>query len=85
MYTPITASQKPNMKPQEQSGYGLKIKIMPFSSYSYGCMSAKLLQSCPNSLQPDGLWLTKLLCPCDSSGNNAGVGCHVLLQGVFPT
>ena len=75
------------MKPQEQSGYGPKmvIKIMPFSSYSYGCMSAKLLQSCPNSLQPYGLWLTKLLCPCDTPGNNTGVDCHVLLQGVFPT
>ena len=47
---------------------------------------AKLLQS----------WLTlcdlrdfqepaRLLCPWDSPGKNTGVGCHFLLQGIFPT
>ena len=38
-----------------------------------------------NSLQPYGLWPTRLLCPWDSSGKNTGVGCHFLLQDVFPT
>ena len=28
---------------------------------------------------------TKLLCPWDFQGNNTGVGCHFLLQGIFPT
>ena len=27
----------------------------------------------------------RLLCPRDSPGQNTGVGCHVLLQGIFPT
>ena len=27
----------------------------------------------------------RLLCPWDSPGKNTGVGCHALLQGVFPT
>ena len=27
----------------------------------------------------------RLLCPWDSSGKNTGVGCHALLQGIFPT
>ena len=27
----------------------------------------------------------KLLCPWDSPGKNTGVGCHALLQGIFPT
>ena len=27
----------------------------------------------------------KLLCPWNSPGKNTGVGCHFLLQGVFPT
>ena len=27
----------------------------------------------------------KLLCPCDNLGKNTGVGCHALLQGIFPT
>ena len=26
-----------------------------------------------------------LLCPWDSPGKNTGVGCHALLQGIFPT
>ena len=26
-----------------------------------------------------------LLCPWDSPGKNTGVGCHLLLQGIFPT
>ena len=32
-----------------------------------------------------GLQTTKLLCPWDSPGKNTGVGCHFLLQGIFPT
>ena len=38
-----------------------------------------------NSLQPYGLQSTRLLCPLDFSGKNIGVGCHFLLQGIFPT
>ena len=32
-------------------------------------------------------WLqpTRLLCPWDFSGKDTGVGCHFLLQGIFPT
>ena len=44
--------------------------------------------SCPvpsNSLWPQGLQLARLLCPCDSPGNNTGVGYHALLQGIFST
>ena len=29
-------------------------------------------------------WPTRLLCPWDSPGKNTGVGCHALLQGIFP-
>ena len=38
-----------------------------------------------DSLQPGGLYPTRLLCPWDSPGKNTGVGCHFLLQGIFPT
>ena len=38
-----------------------------------------------NSLQPCGLYLTRLLCPWDSVGKNTGVGCQFLLQGIFLT
>ena len=36
--------------------------------------------SWPNGLQP-----TRLLCPWNFPSKNTGVGCHVLLQGIFPT
>ena len=36
-----------------------------------------------NSLQPDGLGPTRLLCPWDFPGKNTGVGSHPLLQRIF--
>ena len=36
-----------------------------------------------DSLQRHGLQLARLLCPWDSPGENTGVGCHFLLQGLF--
>ena len=38
----------------------------------------------PNSLRPHGLQFTRLLCPWDFPGKGTGVGCHFLLQGIFP-
>ena len=35
--------------------------------------------------RPHGLQPTRLLHPWDSPGKNTGVGCHFLLQGIFPT
>ena len=41
-------------------------------------------QSCP-TLQLHGLQLIRLLWPWSFPSKNSGVGCHVLLQGIFPT
>ena len=38
-----------------------------------------------DSLQPHGLQPTRLLYPWDSPVKNTSVGCHFLLQGIFPT
>ena len=38
-----------------------------------------------DSLQARGLGPARLLCPWDYPSNNTGVGCHFLLQGIFPT
>ena len=38
-----------------------------------------------NSLQPHGLYPTRLLCPWNSPGKNARVGNHSFLQGIFLT
>ena len=47
-------------------------------------MGAKLLQSCL-TLQPHGLYPTRLLCPQDSPGKNARGRGHTLLQEIFST
>ena len=47
-------------------------------------VSAKSYQSCLTLCNPtDGS--PPLLCPWDSPGKSTGVGCHFLLQGIFPT
>ena len=38
-----------------------------------------------DSLPPHGLYPARLLCLWDSPGKNTEVGCHFLLQGIFPT
>ena len=38
-----------------------------------------------DSLGSHGLWPTRLLCPWGFSRQESGVGCHALLQGIFPT
>ena len=51
------------------------------------CAVLSAVLSCsvvPESLQPHGLYSARLLCPWDSLGKNAGVGCHALLQEIFP-
>ena len=54
-------------------------------SYYIECVYAKIFQSCPTLCNP-------MHCSPPGSpvheiflGNNTGVGCHVLLQGVFLT
>ena len=38
-----------------------------------------------STLRPHGLQPARLLCPWDCPGKDTGVGCHFLLQGIFPT
>ena len=48
----------------------------------------KVKSSCSvvsSSLRPHGLWPTRLPCPWDFPGKSTGVGCHFLLQRIFPT
>ena len=48
-------------------------------SLLFACLCAKLLQLCLTLCDP------RLLCPWSSPGKNTGVGCHDLLQRIFPT
>ena len=54
-----------------------------FTTLGKGESVSHLLVS--DSLRPHGLKPTRLLCPWNSPGKNTGVGCHSLLQGIFPT
>ena len=50
-------------------------------SVSHSVMSNYVQPHGPHGLsQP-----ARLLCPWNSPGKNTGVGCHLLLQGIFPT
>ena len=49
------------------------------------CCCCLIISDISDSLQPHGLQPTRLLRPWDSPGQNTGVGCHFLLQGIFPT
>ena len=42
-------------------------------------------QSCPTLCDPMDCSPARLLCPWDFSGRNTEVGCHFLLQEIFPT
>ena len=52
--------------------------------YNSLCLVMRLVaQYCP-TLRPHGLYPARILCPWNSPGKNIGVGCHALLQGIFP-
>ena len=48
------------------------------SSITFQFVCAQSLQSCLTLCDP------MFLCPWDSPGKNTGVGCHALLQRIFP-
>ena len=49
------------------------------------CIGAKFLQSHLTSCDAIDCGPSGSSCPWDSPGKNTGVGCHALLQGIFPT
>ena len=56
--------------------------VFSFQPYLAAAISHSVVS---NSLSPNGWKPARLLCPWNSPGNNTGVGCHSLLQGIFPT
>ena len=46
---------------------------------------SEVTQSCPTLCDPVDCSLRGSRSPWDSPGKNTGVGCHFLLQGIFPT
>ena len=54
--------------------------LMPFLGM---CVLITSVRSILNSLEFQGLWPARFLCPWDCPSKNTGVGCHFLLQGIF--
>ena len=52
-------------------------KVLHFIKYV--CMLSPVQLFATHALQS-----TRLLCPWNFPGKNTGVGCHLLLQGIFP-
>ena len=61
---------------------GLEIKILYYCTL-YSC--CYLVAQSSLTLRRHGPYPTRLLCPWDSPGKNIEVGCHFLLQEIFPT
>ena len=59
-----------------------KYKHSPLCSQRSVCVSCSVVS---DSLTPHGLQPTRLLYPWDSPSKNIGVGCCILLQGIFAT
>ena len=54
----------------------------------WGCDVCAYVFSClvmSDALWPHGLQPARLLCPWDFPGKSTGVGCHALLEWIFPT
>ena len=62
------------------------IKLKQFKQQMM-CMAVCILSPSvvSDSLRPHRLQPARLLCPWDFTGKKTGVGCHFLLQQIFPT
>ena len=65
----------------EQSTFSCIFSITIGGAAPCACMHTKSSQLCPTPSNP----MDWLLCPWDSPGKSTGVGCQVLLQGIFLT
>ena len=83
------SSQKVPLREPRSSNFKWKEAVEAFKLRKYknrfkACVHAKLLQSCPTLWHPMDC-NPRFLCPLNSPGTKTGVGCHFLLQGIFPT
>ena len=64
------------------------LSLLPWGSWDSRAPAMQGCAALSRSVMSNSLWPhepARLLCPWDSPGNNIGVGCHALLQGIFPT
>ena len=86
-----TRKQRPqsNRKGHAQLSWGPAVHALGWRSHSIPWIGYVLITACVlshfNHVRLFGPKPARLLYPWDSPGKNTGLGCHVLLQGVFPT
>ena len=87
----LTPSDPMDCSPPGSSIHGIfQARVLEWGAIAFSmerttsdiCMHAKSLQSWSTLC---GLQSARLLYPRDSPVKNTGVGCHALLQGIFPT
>ena len=67
------------------------LAFLTFCSFLFSLLAPIILAcvlsyfSCGQLFRPYGSQPIRLLCPWNSPGKNSGVGCHALLQRIFPT
>ena len=70
--------------PIVHTGYQRYLMHSPYPQKEEGVKNKCMCACSVDSLWSHELRPTKLLCPWDFPGKNTGVGCHFLLQGIFP-
>ena len=79
---PCPCAHCPHTKLLLVSALWLVMSFLPGAAMHVCVFSGSVLS---DSLQSHGLQPSRLFCPWDSPGKSTGVGCHFLLQGIFPT
>ena len=79
----VTLTLQQGLQPWPQAlGGGVSSSEWIFFSLVHKAVSSLLT---PATVRPHRWQPTRLPGPRDSPGKNTGVGCHTLLQGIFPT
>ena len=82
MFTESRAEQNANLPPSIWAPQLISSdKVFPL----HLLRNHRKVKSCPILCNPMDCNLPSSLCPWDFPGKNTGVGCHFLLQGIFPT
>ena len=69
----------------QSSNYQTARELPRFPFFFSSTLYCLVTKSCLTFLQPHRLQPARLLSPWDFPGQNTGAGCHLLLQGIFPT
>ena len=78
-------SQKAGRQPPYAALGGDEGSLPVPAAMAKGWYVCSVAQSCVTLRGPMDLKAARLLCPWGSPSKNTGVGCHALLQGIFPT